>query len=127
MKISEGGYDLGGIMTRPPAGYLEMISLIDGAHAVVTDSGGIQEETTVLNVPCFTLRENTERPITIQKGTNQLVPNPRDLPGAIIKAHRTAQPCRIEGWDGKAAIRIVAALRKGLQPVARTFTPKAGQ
>ena len=57
----------------PPVGYLEFLSLMDSARAVLTDSGGIQEETTALGVPCLTLRDNTERPITITEGTNRLV------------------------------------------------------
>jgi len=87
-----------------------MLDLLDGAYAVVTDSGGVQEETTALGVPCFTLRENTERPVTITCGTNRLVPNPSELSEAVLGMTRSAAPRRPEGWDGHAAERIVEAL-----------------
>ncbi len=58
---------------REPLGYIDFIELIKGAVFVITDSGGIQEETTVLNIPCITMRENTERPVTVEKGSNYLV------------------------------------------------------
>jgi UDP-N-acetylglucosamine 2-epimerase (non-hydrolysing) len=96
-----------------PFGYLEFLNLMSSAMVVLTDSGGIQEETTVLGVACFTLRENTERPVTIAEGTNRLVTPGRD---AIIEAwnslHREshALPRRPELWDGLAAQRIVAAI-----------------
>jgi UDP-N-acetylglucosamine 2-epimerase (non-hydrolysing) len=97
----------------PPQGYLEMLGLMAGATMVLTDSGGIQEETTALGIPCLTLRENTERPITIDEGTNTLVARDRD---AILRAvddilatggKRGRVP---EGWDGHAAERIAADL-----------------
>ncbi|HYV98203.1 MAG TPA: UDP-N-acetylglucosamine 2-epimerase (non-hydrolyzing) [Gemmatimonadaceae bacterium] len=96
-----------------PVSYFEMLDLIDGAHAVITDSGGVQEETTALGVPCFTIRANTERPITISEGTNQLVPEPEALAGALAGApvNGRGEPRRPEGWDGKAGERVVAALR----------------
>ena len=87
-----------------------MLDLVDGAHVVITDSGGLQEETTALGVPCLTLRENTERPITITEGTNRLVPDPGELVGAIRGLKREANPRCPEGWDGKAGERVVAAL-----------------
>jgi UDP-N-acetylglucosamine 2-epimerase (non-hydrolysing) len=97
-----------------PHGYLEFIGLIESAAMVITDSGGIQEETTVLGTPCLTLRENTERPITIFCGTNQLLGSD---PSAILPAaHRILtgawQPpnCTPDLWDGKAAQRIVDVL-----------------
>ena len=62
----------------PPQGYLEMLGLMAGAALVLTDSGGLQEETTALGVPCLTLRENTERPITVEQGTNTMVGRDRD-------------------------------------------------
>jgi len=104
-----------------PLGYLEFVGLLDSAHAVLTDSGGIQEETTVLGVPCLTLRENTERPITLTEGTNRLVGT---TTGGILagwKALREARPpARTpERWDGRAAERIVDVLRAEL-PRLRT-------
>jgi UDP-N-acetylglucosamine 2-epimerase (non-hydrolysing) len=106
-----------GIFSEPirmtePLGYLEMIDVIDAVGAVVTDSGGIQEETTALGIPCFTLRENTERPITITEGTNQLVSNPSTLPALVSAAKRPVEHRAPEGWDGKAGERIIEALRQ---------------
>jgi UDP-N-acetylglucosamine 2-epimerase (non-hydrolysing) len=106
-----------GMVALPPASYLAMLGLMESAALVLTDSGGIQEETTALGVPCLTLRENTERPITISEGTNSLV-------GTDPKAIRTAftdvmtsggKRGRIpEYWDGQAAKRIAAALKARL-------------
>jgi UDP-N-acetylglucosamine 2-epimerase (non-hydrolysing) len=100
-----------------PLGYREMLSLTDGAAVVLTDSGGLQEETTVLGVPCVTLRERTERPITVTYGTNRLAPWPLTAVGVLAAADtalalgRLAMGTRVpEGWDGKAAERIVQAL-----------------
>lgn len=92
-------------------GYLEFMGLVRGAAAVVTDSGGVQEETTALRVPCLTLRPNTERPITITSGSNQLV-GTKDLAAAVLKAVAGG---RYEGeqpplWDGHAGPRIAAIL-----------------
>jgi UDP-N-acetylglucosamine 2-epimerase (non-hydrolysing) len=109
-RLTAGGISLGKVRTLPPIRYTEMLDLVDGAFAVVTDSGGLQEETTALGVPCFTVRENTERPITITEGTNRLVPNPGDLPALLRAVARVANPRRPEGWDGHAGERIVAAL-----------------
>jgi UDP-N-acetylglucosamine 2-epimerase (non-hydrolysing) len=104
----------GHVRCLEPLGYLDFLGLEIGAGAVVTDSGGVQEEAAVLGVPCFTLRRNTERPVTITHGTNTLLgedPGPiADIrPGAL--EHR---PAEIEGWDGRAGKRvadvIVAAL-----------------
>jgi UDP-N-acetylglucosamine 2-epimerase (non-hydrolysing) len=96
-----------------PQGYLEFLGLLAQARIVLTDSGGIQEETTILGVPCLTLRENTERPITVEQGTNRLVgTNPR----AILQAVREVleAPQRDGGkpplWDGRAAERIADVL-----------------
>ena len=97
----------------PPQGYLEMLGLMKLARMVVTDSGGIQEETTALGVPCLTIRENTERPITIEHGTNTLV---GVEPEAILKAFRDTletggKAGRIpELWDGHAGDRIAQIL-----------------
>ncbi len=92
-------------------GYLEFVALIRHAWAVVTDSGGVQEETSVLGVPCFTLRENTERPVTISQGTNMLT-NPQDLARDLenrLSNYLRATPT-IELWDGHAGPRIAKAI-----------------
>lgn len=106
---------LGRCQVVAPLGYLEMLSLTDGAGIVLTDSGGLQEETTVLGVPCVTLREQTERPVTITDGTNRLAPWPLSaegvfaaFEGAMVAPREERRP---EGWDGRAAERIVEALR----------------
>jgi UDP-N-acetylglucosamine 2-epimerase (non-hydrolysing) len=97
----------------PPVGYLDFLCLLSKATMVLTDSGGIQEETTALGVPCLTLRENTERPITISQGTNLLVGTD---PGKIVAAARevlagNSKAGRIPPlWDGQAAARIVEIL-----------------
>jgi UDP-N-acetylglucosamine 2-epimerase (non-hydrolysing) len=109
-RLGGAGLDLGAVQVIEPVGYLEMVDLINGAHAVITDSGGLQEETTALGVPCLTVRENTERPITITEGTNRLVPDPDDLARLVEEATRPASPRRPEGWDGCAGERIARAL-----------------
>lgn len=104
-----------------PLGYTEMLGLQSGAAAVLTDSGGIQEESTVLGVPCVTLRESTERPVTVTEGTNRLAPWPLTPDGIIGSARAALAQGRVgvgekapEGWDGKAGERIVAALAGAL-------------
>jgi len=100
-----------------PLGYLDMLSLLDRAAVVITDSGGVQEETTALGVPCLTLREQTERPVTVTEGTNRLVPWPLTKESVFntfreARAEGRALPrskCPA-GWDGHAAERIVVAL-----------------
>ena len=109
-RLADCGLDLGAVQALKPVGYLEMLDLVDGAFAVVTDSGGLQEETTALGIPCVTVRENTERPITISHGTNRLVPNPRDIPAVLDSLAGPRSPRCPEGWDGKAGERIVRAL-----------------
>jgi UDP-N-acetylglucosamine 2-epimerase (non-hydrolysing) len=105
------------IVVLPPQGYLEMLGLMSGAALVLTDSGGMQEETTALGIPCLTLRENTERPITIEQGTNTLVGRDRDAiareVGEII-AGRGKRGRVPELWDGHAAERIAAHLSEWL-------------
>ncbi len=105
-----------GLRLTPPLRYLDFQDLLRQARLVLTDSGGIQEETTVLGVPCLTLRGNTERPITIREGTNRLVGT---VPEAVLAAAREvlARPLpehapRIELWDGRAAERIAATLAR---------------
>ena len=93
----------------PPQGYLEMLGLMADAALVMTDSGGIQEETTALGVPCLTLRENTERPITVEQGTNTVVGRDRDLIVATVESILQSGGKRgrlPELWDGHAGERI---------------------
>jgi len=100
-----------------PIGYLDFLKLLASARVVLTDSGGIQEETTILEVPCLTLRENTERPVTVAMGTNQLAG--RD-PDRIVAAYRRVMDGEVARrqvpplWDGRAAERIVEILQKAL-------------
>lgn len=96
-----------------PLGYLDFLALIDQARLVCTDSGGVQEETTVLGVPCFTFRENTERPITVTQGTNRLVGvSPEHLANAVdaLLAGDLPKGRVPELWDGRAAERILSIL-----------------
>ena len=103
----------GGVRLSDPLGYLEFLSLMSGAKFVMTDSGGLQEETTILGVPCLTIRENTERPVTISEGTNVLVGTDRERILEEVRkilAGHWKTPQVPEYWDGKAAGRIVAIL-----------------
>ena len=112
-----GRLDTPGFLILPPQGYLEMLGLMSGARMVLTDSGGIQEETTALGVPCITIRENTERPITVEQGTNTLVGVD---PQAIVAAARSVLNTGGKGgripelWDGRCAERIAAHLHDWL-------------
>lgn len=102
----------------PPQGYLEMLGLVEGATVVLTDSGGLQEETTALGIPCLTLRENTERPITVEQGTNMVVGRNRDaILGAVqeILSGRGKRGRVPEFWDGHASERITADLYQWLK------------
>ncbi len=103
-----------GIRLIEPLGYLDFMNLYSGARLVMTDSGGLQEETTALGIPCLTLRENTERPITIEMGTNRLVgTNPEKIKRAAFEIldNPPVKEARIPPlWDGRAAERIAAAL-----------------
>jgi len=101
-----------GLRLIPPAGYLDFIALQKHARVVLTDSGGVQEETTVLGVPCVTLRDNTERPITLTEGTNRLAGRNRETITRVTRevlANPPAARCP-ELWDGKAASRIASAI-----------------
>jgi len=109
-QLKQLGIDLGRIQLGDPIAYFEMLDLVRHAHAVVTDSGGLQEETTALGIPCFTLRPNTERPITVVEGTNQLVHDLSTLAALVRGAQRADPPRRPAGWDGKAGERVAAAL-----------------
>ena len=98
------------VIMLPPVGYLEMLGLMQSAQLVLTDSGGLQEETTALGVPCVTLRENTERPITVDQGTNTIVgTDPVKIMQCVADIlHTGGKSGRIpEYWDGNAAERIV--------------------
>lgn len=116
-RLDEFGVSLpDGILPVEPMGYLHFIGMVAGAAAVYTDSGGIQEETSVLGVPCVTLRENTERPVTCDLGTNTLVGTD---PERIVQAGRAAlqtptRPAEIPLWDGRAGERIADVLMRDL-------------
>ncbi|MEA1912858.1 MAG: UDP-N-acetylglucosamine 2-epimerase (non-hydrolyzing) [candidate division WOR-3 bacterium] len=119
-RIQEFGFsrrveEMNGLRIIPPLGYLDFLALETNAKLVLTDSGGIQEETTVLGIPCLTLRESTERPITVEQGTNQIVGHSKDkivenslaILGGKVKNGKIP-----ELWEGKAAERIVKVLVK---------------
>lgn len=105
------------IVLLPPQGYLQMLGLLAGAKLVLTDSGGLQEETTALGIPCLTMRENTERPITVEHGTNTMVGSDRSaILGGVdeILAGGGKRGRVPEFWDGQAAERIAADLAQWL-------------
>lgn len=95
-----------------PLPYLEFVGLVADAELVLTDSGGIQEETTVLGVPCLTIRNTTERPVTCQLGTNRLIgTDPAAIAPAVARARSTSRrPATIPLWDGQAGRRIADIL-----------------
>jgi UDP-N-acetylglucosamine 2-epimerase (non-hydrolysing) len=102
-----------------PLGYLEFLSLVAGAAGVVTDSGGVQEETTFLGVPCFTLRDTTERPITVELGTNTVLgldPDGITRVPALLDQARTREHRVPPLWDGSAAQRIADVLAATVKP-----------
>ncbi|MEU9300180.1 UDP-N-acetylglucosamine 2-epimerase (non-hydrolyzing) [Streptomyces sp. NPDC048269] len=105
----------GGIRLVPAAGYLDFIALQDAARVVLTDSGGVQEETTALGVPCVTLRENTERPITVDEGTNVLAgTDPERIVATVNRVLDDPPAARCpELWDGRASERIAGVLLDG--------------
>lgn len=119
------------VILLPPQGYLEMLGLVSGATMVLTDSGGLQEETTALGVPCLTLRENTERPITVEQGTNIIVGRSRRMILNTVQQILTGKGKRgriPERWDGHASERIAADLYKWLnQRQVETALPKVGK
>ncbi len=107
-----------GLILLDPLPYLVFLGLMAKASHVLTDSGGIQEETTALGVPCLTLRENTERPITLSEGTNRLVGTDSiKIIQAVedVLAHRWTAGKRPTLWDGSAGCRIVDILERWLK------------
>ena len=105
--------NMGNLIVTAPLGYLDFIKLVSNARFMLTDSGGIQEETTILGVPCLTLREETERPVTVSEGTNIIVGVDREK--IINESLKLIEGDKIKGdipalWDGKAAERIVKVL-----------------
>jgi UDP-N-acetylglucosamine 2-epimerase (non-hydrolysing) len=114
-RITDFGFDMGKICITKPFGYLEFLNLTSQAKVVLTDSGGLQEETTILGVPCLTLRNNTERPVTITHGTNILTgTNPHCILDGFHRAisgeWRPSGPPEL--WDGFAAQRIVQVIKE---------------
>jgi len=109
---SEGTAAANGIHILEPLGYLDFLCLMSHAEIVVTDSGGIQEETTCLGVPCVTVRENTERPITVTCGTNTIAGTRSENIRDAVKTqrHRQANGGTPEKWDGKAGARIIGTI-----------------
>lgn len=109
-----------------PVGYIDFVALERGARAVITDSGGVQEETTFMGVPCFTLRDNTERPVTLTHGTNRLLglrtEALREIPGMLDS---NPSPLRAPaGWDGRAGDRIASIIAESLG-MSRDMSPAA--
>jgi UDP-N-acetylglucosamine 2-epimerase (non-hydrolysing) len=116
-RMEHAGLTERGVILMDPLGYLEFLRLTSEARLVLTDSGGIQEETTILQVPCLTMRENTERPITIEQGTNRLVgTDPEKILRAALDTldapPRLLAPPAL--WDGKASARILDVLERSL-------------
>jgi UDP-N-acetylglucosamine 2-epimerase (non-hydrolysing) len=117
-----------GVRIIPPAGYLDFVALEALARLVLTDSGGVQEETTALGVPCLTIRDNTERPITLTEGTNQLVGrDPERIIQAALGILSARPPLRKPAlWDGRAGQRIAEVLVSGGGPVRRPRPTELG-
>ena len=114
-RIEAERLDTRGIALLDPLGYIEFMSLVRSAAALLTDSGGVQEETTYLGIPCFTLRENTERPITVTEGTNVLLGlEPRRIAAVpeLLSDRGRQPPPALDGWDGAAAKRVVEVLAR---------------
>jgi UDP-N-acetylglucosamine 2-epimerase (non-hydrolysing) len=111
-RIEAEQIDTGGITLLDPLGYIEFMSLVRSAAALLTDSGGVQEETTYLGIPCFTLRENTERPVTVTSGTNVLLGLAPERIASIpdLLPESRTEGTSIPGWDGIAAQRLVEVL-----------------
>ncbi len=124
-NVKEFGLEkkLNGLHVLGPVRYLEFLGLIDTAGTVITDSGGIQEETTVLGVPCITLRPSTDRPVTIDEGTNRLFNgNLNDLVDVVAESlAEERRPCRPALWDGHASDRIAEITLRLPQPLQAAF------
>src|SRR3954451_1230658 len=115
-SLLDGRLQRAGMRLLEPLSYVRFMSLVTGAAAAITDSGGIQEETTYLGIPCLTLRENTERPVTITEGTNRLV-KPETLALELELALKSPRPVRCPAlWDGNTAQRCVADLLRRMGP-----------
>jgi UDP-N-acetylglucosamine 2-epimerase (non-hydrolysing) len=113
--LMERAHKQAALMLTEPLGYLDFLQLYSNSRLVLTDSGGIQEETTALGIPCLTLRHNTERPVTVTEGTNRVVGNDPEAikREAIAALEHPAMSKRVpELWDGQAAIRIVDAIEE---------------
>jgi UDP-N-acetylglucosamine 2-epimerase (non-hydrolysing) len=110
------GFELDGVILTEPLGYIDFLSLTSHARLVLTDSGGLQEESTALGIPCLTLRENTERPVTVTHGTNRVVgTRTADIVGGFELALATTYDGKIpELWDGHAADRIAGVIGRFL-------------
>jgi UDP-N-acetylglucosamine 2-epimerase (non-hydrolysing) len=102
--------DAAGVYCVEPLGYLDFLSLETAAGAILTDSGGIQEEASALGVNCFTFRRNTERPITVSRGTNVLLGDNPEAIASVRPSHRPPTPCVIPLWDGHAGSRIASVV-----------------
>ena len=115
-RFTQAGFEVNNIQIIEPLGYLDFLGLMARAKLVLTDSGGIQEETTALQVPCITIRENTERPVTIEQGTNRLAGTSKiGILAAVAKvASSTKAPSIPHLWDGKASVRVVDAIETWL-------------
>jgi UDP-N-acetylglucosamine 2-epimerase (non-hydrolysing) len=108
-----------GVRVVPPLGYLDFLGLEAAARVVITDSGGVQEETSALGIPCFTLRDSTERPVTLELGTNVLLGARPERLGEVPELLGASRPSQaIPLWDGAAGPRAAAALQRALGAVA---------
>ena len=128
MELTERLEKISNLKLIPPLGYLEFLKLLSGARLVMTDSGGIQEETAVLKIPCLTVRENTERPVTVEVGSNVVAGTD---PDKIIIAYRDLILRDLNNipkpplWDGHAAERIVGILLEKILPKNQVCEPAA--
>ena len=101
------------LLILEPLNYVRFMDLVFNCRFALTDSGGIQEETTYLGIPCITLRPNTERPITISQGTNRLVTIDNLVETVdVVLAEEARQECQIPQWDGKTADRVVNSIKE---------------